>query len=98
MPNVTLSTKNCGKVNLTLNEPHDEGLARAHNLGPDNCGAAGVHNLERQENSSAVKGSLPRRRTTVKSHSETSAAFTPFALSLIARRRSTTLKGIVRFK
>ena len=39
-------------------------------LGPEIGGAAGVHDLERQENPSAVKGSLPRRRATEKSHYE----------------------------
>ena len=70
-----LSGKNLGKVNLTLGELATNGFASAKNLGPEICGAARVHDLERQENSSAVKGSLPRRCTTVKPHSEPGLLF-----------------------
>ena len=75
---VTFSTKNRGKVNLTLGDWNEE-----KNLGPEMCGATGVQVLERQENSSVVKGSLPRRLTTVKSHSEPSLLLRhlPFLLS-----------------
>ena len=65
-----LSTKNFGNVNLTLGELVANGFANAKNFGPEMYGAAGVHDLQRQENSSVVKGFLPRRCTTVKPHSE----------------------------
>ena len=60
------------------------------------CGAAGAQYLERQENSSAVAGFLPRRCTTVKSHSEPVLPFRhlpPFLSRDGERPRSGALSG-----